>query len=335
MNKLLYALKNNQLVSIDEVDSGLKCCCICPACGQNLVAKKGKIKTHHFSHKSLKECEYAYETSLHLLAKEIFKDAKKFLLPEVRFDGCNRMLISESKLIDLRTVQLEQYMGNIKPDIIIEDFAGNKYFIEIYVTHAVDEYKLSKISNRHINTIEINLSKVNKMLSYDDLKEILLNNLELKRWVYSTDIEDAKREFAVPTNKLNNCILQRKDKTNFFWCYTHCKYGLNISKDNSVVYCERAKEVLAGYRLSAEPKFCRECGCKMDIEKEEGKLIYKCTGFPQCKNVIPVLESAKTGYCPVCNSKLVLRRGYSSFHHRYNNFWGCSNYPNCNYTEKY
>ena len=39
---LLYALRDNSIVSISDVESGLKCGCVCPACGERLVAKKGK-----------------------------------------------------------------------------------------------------------------------------------------------------------------------------------------------------------------------------------------------------------------------------------------------------
>ncbi len=40
---------NNKLVSIEEVDSG-KSNLICPYCGVTLIAKKGKVKEHHFAH---------------------------------------------------------------------------------------------------------------------------------------------------------------------------------------------------------------------------------------------------------------------------------------------
>ena len=40
---------DNKLVSIEEVDSG-KSNLICPYCGRALVAKKGKVKEHHFAH---------------------------------------------------------------------------------------------------------------------------------------------------------------------------------------------------------------------------------------------------------------------------------------------
>lgn len=40
---LIYAVKNGVATSIEDVESGLKCGCFCPACGKPLVAKKGSI----------------------------------------------------------------------------------------------------------------------------------------------------------------------------------------------------------------------------------------------------------------------------------------------------
>lgn len=37
---LVYAIKDGAGISIEDVDSGLKCGCVCPACGEPLVAKK-------------------------------------------------------------------------------------------------------------------------------------------------------------------------------------------------------------------------------------------------------------------------------------------------------
>ena len=70
-NNMTYALKDSILVHISEVESGLRCDCICPGCGEQLVAKKGEYVKHHFAHKSKKECEYGYQTSVRLLAKDI------------------------------------------------------------------------------------------------------------------------------------------------------------------------------------------------------------------------------------------------------------------------
>ena len=72
-----YALRNNSIVSISDVESGLKCGCVCPACWERLIAKKGKIMMHHFAYYSGENCAYGYESSLHLAAKDIITKAPK------------------------------------------------------------------------------------------------------------------------------------------------------------------------------------------------------------------------------------------------------------------
>ena len=68
---LTFAMRSDQLISIDEVSSGLHLDCLCPACRCPLVAKKGQMRRHHFAHWGGAECGSAVETALHLLAKKI------------------------------------------------------------------------------------------------------------------------------------------------------------------------------------------------------------------------------------------------------------------------
>ena len=80
---LTVALKDDVITNINDVESGLKCGCVCPACREPLVAKKGKKMMHHFAHHAGHSCEYGYESSLHLAAKEILSRAKRMTLPAV------------------------------------------------------------------------------------------------------------------------------------------------------------------------------------------------------------------------------------------------------------
>ena len=57
---LITALKDGAITHVKDVDSGLKCGCVCPACGEPLVARKGTKIMHHFAHKAGHNCEYGY-----------------------------------------------------------------------------------------------------------------------------------------------------------------------------------------------------------------------------------------------------------------------------------
>lgn len=80
--------KNKNLVYIEDAGYGSKCECFCPHCGAPLDAKNGgSIREHHFAHSHGHECKGAYETMLHLLAKEIILESGTIMLPDS--DGRN------------------------------------------------------------------------------------------------------------------------------------------------------------------------------------------------------------------------------------------------------
>ena len=66
-----YGDKKGRLLTVAEVDSGLACDCVCPACKGLLVARKGRVRRHHFAHFEADPCAYGKETAVHLMAKEI------------------------------------------------------------------------------------------------------------------------------------------------------------------------------------------------------------------------------------------------------------------------
>ena len=91
-------------------------------------------------------------------------------------------------MIQFDKVYLEKHINDIIPDLIIE-FQGKKLLIEIAVTHFIDEVKKQKIQHLNISTLEINLSKINKQITFEFLKKILIEDVENKTWIYNTKNE--------------------------------------------------------------------------------------------------------------------------------------------------
>ena len=176
-SKLIYARKDGNIVSIDEVQSGKDCGCVCPACGNKLWARKGEQRMHHFAHEPHTHCEYGYESSLHLAAKDILSRAKKMVIPPVYVEfpqsGKPKELLYPEKKIDIDYVKLENRFDDIIPDIVV-DSGDEHFFIEIYVTHPIDDEKLKKLKEKKISTIEIDLSKEKRDISVEELSDILL-----------------------------------------------------------------------------------------------------------------------------------------------------------------
>lgn len=55
--RLAYGmLSTGDIVHVSQVENGSECACVCPACGEALIAKQGEILSWHFSHVSGEEC---------------------------------------------------------------------------------------------------------------------------------------------------------------------------------------------------------------------------------------------------------------------------------------
>ena len=192
-----YGIKNENLIHISQVESGLNCNCTCICCGERLIANKGVKNIHHFSHKSKIECENIYETHLHYLAKDIIEKEKNILLP-IRIFQISSILelvqaYNSSKIIgkvefkkyELDEVILERKVKSIIPDIKAR--IGDKlFFIEIAVTSFIKDEKLKRIEEIGIPTLEIDLSSFQKNLTRKELKNILLSgNNNFIKWKYN------------------------------------------------------------------------------------------------------------------------------------------------------
>ena len=199
---LIYAIKNNELIHISDVVSGIKCECFCPSCSGVLIARKGLKRSHHFSHYTDRECAYGYETALHLAAKEILLKSKRIWLPEVFAfeDEHNKKIVSKDLNIEIDNVTLEKKLDNFIPDIIIE-VKGKKFIVEIAVTHPIDKKKLEKIKAYNISTLEINLSRIGREITAELLSDIVIGKSKYKTWKYNSVSSSWEKQFIEKSEK--------------------------------------------------------------------------------------------------------------------------------------
>lgn len=330
---MTYAIKNEELVHISEVESGLKCGCLCPACGETLIARKGSRVIHHFAHKSTMECEYGYQTSLHLAAKRIISETHQISVPALylTFPGTERKeLIEEEQLINVSEVVLEKKIDNIIPDILLETNIG-KILVEIFVTHEIDDDKKKKIKRLDIPTIEINLNKVDRNITEGDLKQALLSNNENKSWIYNGKREKVYKRFVEVSDcrevitrnyalHVDNCPVKKrmwkgKSYANFVQDCWECEYLIeykdarNNDIDQRKILCSGRMRIgcLKDFDVSFEERVQ-----KYDMQREDER--YELIG---------------QGICPQCGYDLKIKQG------KYGEFFGCSNYPHCRFTFSY
>ncbi len=256
--QLPFALKNNTLVDINDVPSGLACNCTCPGCGEPLIAKKGDKKVHHFAHKPESNCSAGLETALHLKAKDILKNANQLMVPEVRIKN-GPVPLFDAQVIDYDKVILEQKTGKIIPDLRIR--SGNKWLlIEIAVRHFTGKEKIKMLKRLGHAAIEIDaaalLKRVQKGQQFFQshrFANFLLFSAKYKKWLFNPrqkQIEDnlissatkkTVKELSFPHKKIyltENCPL---DKNTYRRGYKTGKSYANVFRD--CLHCEQCIEI--------------------------------------------------------------------------------------------
>lgn len=274
-SKLIYALKDGNIVSIDEVQSGKECGCVCPACGDELIARKGEKRMHHFAHRSNEDCEYGYESSLHLAAKDILSRSEKMVIPPVYVEfprsGKPKELISKERKISIDDVELEKRFDDIIPDIVV-DSGDEHFFIEIYVTHPIDDEKLKKLKEKKISTIEIDLSKIKRDISVEELSDILLKSSDRKSWKYHAASDKWYRHFEkdasdeLPLTRLgagtyvDRCPLGVPGLNRTYYANVRdecmrCKYCISYSRGKNLLCSGRERiSTIADFPISKEER---------------------------------------------------------------------------------
>ena len=190
---LPYGLYHNNLVTIEEVASGLSCRCYCPACKAKLIARKGISIVHHFAHQASIDCFKGVEAGLHRLCMEIIAKEKRINLPSLLFGKSQQYEVFPETEITVDNIKLE-YMEaeSLVPDIIIES-NGQPLLIEITANHRVSPEKKELLIGRNIAGIEIHVKETLKdLFEINDYRLVnrafrkeLLTNTTSKHWIYN------------------------------------------------------------------------------------------------------------------------------------------------------
>lgn len=75
--------KAGKIVHVHDVPRGLSCGCTCPACGEDLVARQGDLKSWHFAHSSGSACKGAYTAALAALLVQVLSEGRLFNMPDL------------------------------------------------------------------------------------------------------------------------------------------------------------------------------------------------------------------------------------------------------------
>ena len=291
-----------------------------PPAGSSLWQKM----THHFAQKAGTNCAFGYQTSLHLLAKDILANARRMVIPELYLrpdkPWLRDHLISPAREILIDEVDVEQNHGSIIPDVAVYA-GGKKFFVEIYVTHAVDEEKLSKLKQSGISTIEIDLSKADRYIQQAaDLSEVLLGNSENKKWIFNTQVDKCYQAFLQVSEKRRIFHKGHVAYTDFCPRKLHWVNGKPCASQLEDCFnCDYQFEVGDDYVLCMG----RSLVTSIDDLKKPRKERRPCRTSPVN---FKTMADAKLWICPDCGYPLHRVEG------KHGSFIGCSNYPWCNFT---
>ena len=204
-NRIRFALRDGVPVDVSEVESGLACNCVCAACGDRLQAKKGKKNVHHFAHDpsgGTVVCASAFETSIHIMAKEILKEDGSLLLPELVIERSaddqigmrhtKEAQVEKASERSLESVELEKRLGDIRPDIVAY-IDGAPVIVEVAVTHFASKDKKRKIRELSLPAIEIDLSSVDYSTAKVDLRDLIHSDETDKIWLSNPKAIEAKK----------------------------------------------------------------------------------------------------------------------------------------------
>lgn len=201
-----YGLRDGRIISVEDLtvdnEYGKRCKCICPRCKAPLIARiRGRVRMKHFAHYGNSDCVGGYESALHMLVKEVIEEGARIKLPPIYsslsqsgFFVFNDVVFYNSFLSDAMVIkpdvgktEVEKDLGKIRPDVMVEN-SGNKLFIEVLVSHAVDEEKRKLIQEYGTSCIEVDFSYYRDVIID---KNCIRNALEGRdpnvniSWIYS------------------------------------------------------------------------------------------------------------------------------------------------------
>ncbi len=239
-----YAIRNGEWVHVDEVPRGLDCNCVCPHCGEPLVARQGEIKEHGFAHHSSKReanLDICYRVAMYKLAEHIIQKEKCILTPSY-YD------IFKEEKIEFAKVEIDDRYDrqDKQPDVIATTKDGKQYLIEFIFQDKVQHKKA--IDYKNTSCLTVNLADQ----EMDNLKDFLLAETKEKTWINNQNYFDRIEEIYHRSNK-NILVTNEKECKNCPVKNQCCAVKKKESEDILVI--ENNQE---HYRL-----------CKIDLYKQK------------------------------------------------------------------
>lgn len=217
---LTHGLRDGELISISHVGRGLRPDCLCPACGDALIAKKGDVRRHHFAHAGGQDCETAAETALHWLAKQLIcRPGTRLALSKYHLEQVFKISGQLQRLrepvpsvrggaISVASGVEERRFEGFTVDAVIEVARGQarpprSLIVEIAVTHPCGKAKISRLRRNGVPAVEVDLSRVlsGRLSMEEGIGQALLDPQRV-RWLFHPSENQARQRLAARVRRL-------------------------------------------------------------------------------------------------------------------------------------
>lgn len=319
---LTYAYDSEgNFVNIDDVAKGLSCGCVCPSCGEKLIAKNGGSKRiHHFAHASGIDCEKAYETMLHKLAK--IKVQEAFLKKDIfnvifeyrsycphtkqcafiKYGNCyltTRKKFNLKEFYDSCEQELQYDSINRRSDLKIYSSKNPNLppiYIEFFVTHASDDFKLHHggriIEIKLESEKDIDAIVENGFIeSYKNESQDLMDSQKTRLCGFKSEDYNAKE--LSQEIEFSRYILYSSGKSQCYQDVSDCKKLKKARKQSLLEICFHTPVAWGIYEMAKYQGFkrfnirnCLYCKNYVDSYDGTGKLcrLYKHLGINRFEN---------------------------------------------------
>lgn len=241
--KIPFGLRDGLLLAAADVPNGLSCGCLCPGCGARLIAKHPKEKVAHFAHHAAEACSSGYESALHLAAKQVLLQHREIFVPSIAaqkrlYDEATGLSATVTKVIPAKLVTLDAVeeesrdFEGIIPDIVAS-VKGKLLFIEIAVTHYVEDLKLEKLRQLGIPTLEIDLSDSPELPTLDEIEKMVIHDVINRMWLINPRRQQLQEQVDAEAQKTLEDLVVRKLKSKLLMLSERHNY-MKLSDDKKL-----------------------------------------------------------------------------------------------------
>lgn len=217
--------ETGELRHVDDVKRGLACGCVCPACGQRLVARQGEKNAHSFAHRS-GECRWAAEHVITALSKRAIEERGSLALPPLSYpDACEGrdVEISPARTMRVVSVVTTDASGRGAPDLLVTVSGGGSeatFAVLSCLTHGATDAQLDSLFEGMGGVVEMDYAadmrerrrglgrhydRDELAMAYQDpgliAGALLDESYPFKSWVRNRRAEEAARESVARHNE--------------------------------------------------------------------------------------------------------------------------------------